>query len=439
VDQWWLALRATYQVTTFFYNVEYAACDHRLHTSTLSSYSGLRLVVATTVTISPNEKIPFWRDERVLKATAQIISAVVVSGLVYWLIVNFINISEQRGMSLSYGFLKEPAGFPISESVIPYDPSMSFGRAFLVGLINTIDVSVLGIIFATLLGFLIGLARLSSNWLLSRVALAFIEFHRNIPLLILLFLWYFAGFTALPAVKQSIVLPGPMYLSQRGLYMAWPRLTETGSVFLIIASVGLVLAIVLWKVLRGIRLRTGKNTYYGPISLGALLLMGVIGWFAAGAHPFRADIPALQGFNFRGGLHLTPEFSAMLLGLALYTAAFIAEVVRAGIQAVPRGQVEAARAIGLREGRVMTLVVIPQAMRVIIPPLISQYLNLTKNSSLALAIGFQELFAVGKITINQAGRAVPVFLMVMATYLVMSLLTAGVLNLYNRRIQLVER
>jgi general L-amino acid transport system permease protein len=275
--------------------------------------------------------------------------------------------------------------------------------------------------------------------LLSRVALAFIEFHRNIPLLILLFLWYFAGFTALPAVKQSIVLPGPMYLSQRGLYIAWPRLTETGSVFLIIASVGLVLAIVLWKVLRGIRLRTGKNTYYGPISLGALLLMGVIGWFAAGAHPFRADIPALQGFNFRGGLHLTPEFSAMLLGLALYTAAFIAEVVRAGIQAVPRGQVEAARAIGLREGRVMTLVVIPQAMRVIIPPLISQYLNLTKNSSLALAIGFQELFAVGKITINQAGRAVPVFLMVMATYLVMSLLTAGVLNLYNRRIQLVER
>jgi general L-amino acid transport system permease protein len=395
--------------------------------------------MATTARIPTDEKIPFWRDERVLKAAAQVISAVVVIGLVYWLIVNFINISEQRGMSLSYKFLKEPAGFPISESVIPYDPSMSFGRAFLVGLINTIEVSVLGVILATLLGFLIGLARLSSNWLLSRVALVFIEFHRNIPLLILLFLWYFAGFTALPAVKQSIALPGPTYLSQRGLYITWPRLTATGPVFLIISSIGLVLAIILWKVLQGIRLRTGKTTYYGQISVGVLLLMGVIGWLAAGAHPFQADVPVLQGFNFRGGLHLTPEFSAMLLGLALYTAAFIAEVVRAGIQAIPRGQVEAARAIGLREGRVMTLVVIPQAMRVIIPPLISQYLNLTKNSSLALAIGFQELFAVGKITINQAGRAVPVFLMVMATYLVMSLLTAGVLNLYNRRIQLVER
>lgn len=395
--------------------------------------------MTTSARIPTDEKIPIWRDERVLKAAAQVISAVVVIGLVYWLVVNFINISEQRGMSLNYRFLKEPAGFPISESVIPYDPSMSFGRAFLVGLINTIDVSVLGIILATLLGFLIGLARLSSNWLLSRVALAFIEFHRNIPLLILLFLWYFAGFTALPAVKQSIVLPGPIYLSQRGLYVTWPRLTGTGPVFLILTGIGLVLAIVLWKVLQGIRLRTGKTTYYGQISVGVLLLMGVIGWLAAGAHPFRADIPTLQGFNFRGGLHLTPEFSAMLLGLALYTAAFIAEVVRAGIQAIPRGQVEAARAIGLREGRVMTLVVIPQAMRVIIPPLISQYLNLTKNSSLALAIGFQELFAVGKITINQAGRAVPVFLMVMATYLAMSLLTAGVLNLYNRRIQLVER
>jgi general L-amino acid transport system permease protein len=387
----------------------------------------------------PNEKIPFWRDERYLKMAAQVISAMLVLGLLYWMVVNFLEITKARGISLGYGFLKEPAGFPISESSIPYDPTMSFGRAFLVGVINTLRVSVLGIILATLLGFIVGVARLSSNWLLSRLALAYIEFHRNIPLLILLFLWYFAGFTALPALKQSLVLPGPVYINQRGVYMTWPRLTETGGVFLLCVGAGLVAAILLWNWLKRIRVETGRVTYYGQVSFGVLFLAMIIGWFAAGGAPFQADTPVLQGFNFQGGLRLTPEFSALLIGLTMYTSAFIAEVVRAGIQAVPRGQVEAARAIGLREGRVLSLIVIPQAMRVIIPPLISQYLNLTKNSSLALAIGYQELFAVGKITINQAGRAVPVFIMVMAVYLAMSLLTSAVLNFYNRSVQLVER
>jgi general L-amino acid transport system permease protein len=387
----------------------------------------------------PNEKIPFWRDERYLKMAAQVISAMLVLGLLYWMVVNFLEITKARGISLGYGFLKEPAGFPISESSIPYDPTMSFGRAFLVGVINTLRVSVLGIILATLLGFIVGVARLSSNWLLSRLALAYIEFHRNIPLLILLFLWYFAGFTALPALKQSLVLPGPVYINQRGVYMTWLRLTETGGVFLLCVGAGLVAAILLWNWLKRIRVETGRVTYYGQVSFGVLFLAMIIGWFAAGGAPFQADTPVLQGFNFQGGLRLTPEFSALLIGLTMYTSAFIAEVVRAGIQAVPRGQVEAARAIGLREGRVLSLIVIPQAMRVIIPPLISQYLNLTKNSSLALAIGYQELFAVGKITINQAGRAVPVFIMVMAVYLAMSLLTSAVLNFYNRSVQLVER
>jgi len=392
-----------------------------------------------TTTVRASEKIPLWRDERFLKLAAQIISAAIILGLLYWAIVNFLEITRQRGMPLTYNFLKEPAGFPISESHIPYEPTMSFGRAFLVGVINTLLVSVLGIIFSTILGLIVGLARLSTNWLVSRIALAFIEFNRNIPLLVLLFLLYFGVFSKMPAVKESIALPGPIFMNQRGLYLSWPRLTDTGGIFLGFLLAGVVLAGIAWNVLRRIRERAGRETYFGWVSLAIFIFMPVIGWFISGGSPLRLDVPVLQGFNFQGGLRLTPEFSTMLIGLTIYTAAFIAEVIRGGILAVRKGQVEAARALGLRSNQVLGLIVIPQALRVVIPPLISQYLNLAKNSSLALTIGFQELFAVGKITINQAGRAVPVFVMVMATYLAMSLLTSVILNIYNRRVQFIER
>lgn len=391
------------------------------------------------IQVQKTEKIPLWRDERYLSAAAQIVSSVIILGLLYWMGKNFIEITAQRGISLSYQFLSEPAGFPISESFIPYDPTMSFGRAFLVGLINTLVLSMVGIIFATVLGFIVGLARLSSSWLFNRLAVAFIEFHRNIPLLVLLFLWYFAVFNRLPSVKESIVMPGPIYMNLRGLYLTWPRLTETGNIFISFLLGGIILSILAWSALIRIRERSGRETYYVPISLGILFTLPVIGWFAAGGSPIWLDVPVLQGFNYKNGLRLTPEFGAMLVGLTTYTAAFIAEVVRGGIQAVQRGQTEAAKAVGLKNSHVLRLIIIPQAMRVIIPPLISQYLNLTKNSSLALAIGYQELFAVGKVTINQAGRAVPVFLMVMATYLLLSLITSFFLNIYNRRIQFVER
>ena len=390
-------------------------------------------------TISSSEKTPLWRDERVLRMTAQVISAVIILGFFFWAVVNFLAITTQRGMPLTFGFLKEPAGFPISESFIPYDPTMSFGRAFLAGLTNTLVVSAAGIVLSTVIGLVVGLARLSSNWLLSRIALAFIEFHRNIPLLVLLFLLYFGVFTRLPRVKESIRLPGPIYLSQRGLYLAWPRFTETGDVFLGFTVAGVILAVVAWKVLRRIQETTGRLTYFSWVSLGILVLIPLIGWFVSGGSPLWMDIPVLEGFNFKGGLRLTPEFATMLVGLTTYTAAFNAEVIRAGIQSVRKGQVEAARALGLRNHQILGLIVIPQALRVVIPPLISQYLNLTKNSSLALTIGYQELFAVGKITINQAGRAVPVFVMIMATYLGLSLLTSLVLNIYNRRVQFTER
>jgi general L-amino acid transport system permease protein len=391
------------------------------------------------VQIRNNQQIPLWRDERVLRAIAQIVSAIVIIGLLYWGIANFLDITQQRGMPLTYGFLDDPAGFPITEYYIPYAPTMSFGRAFMVGLINTLVVSVVGIFWATLLGLFVGLARLSSNWLISKLAVAYIEFHRNIPLLVLLFLWYFGIFTRLPRASESLVLPGPIYVNQRGIYLTWPRLTETGGIFVAFLVIGVFLAIVAWIVLRRVRETQGRETYFGRVSLAILILFPLIGWFVSGGEPLRFDEPALQGFNFRGGLRMSPEFAALVIGLTTYTAAFIAEVFRAGILAVRKGQVEAARALGLKNNQVLSMIVIPQALRVVIPPLISQYLNLTKNSSLALIIGYQELFAIGKVTINQAGRAVPVFLMVMATYLFLSLLTSVLLNIYNKRVQFIER
>jgi len=394
--------------------------------------------VMTAVKSSPG-KIPIWRDERALKVAAQVVSSLIVLGFLYWGIGNFIKITQQRGMPLTYEFLNEAAGFPIKESFIPYESTMTFGRAVLVGLINTLMVSVWGIVFATILGFVIGLMRLSSNWLISRIALAYIEFHRNIPLLVLLFLWYFGVFTRLPQVKESITLPGPVFINQRGFYLTWPKLAENGMVFVIFLVAGILLAIITWVVLRRIRESTGKETYFGRVGLAILILVPLIGWFVSGGEPLRLDVPELKGFNFQGGLRLTTEFAALLIGLAMYTASFIAEVFRAGILAVRKGQIEAARAVGLNYSQVLMLIIIPQAMRVVIPPLISQYLNLTKNSSLALAIGYQELFAIGKVTINQAGRAVPVFLLVMGTYLAISLLTSVILNIYNKRVQFIER
>jgi len=206
------------------------------------------------------KKIPVWRDERVLKAVAQIISSLLVLGFLYWAIGNFLVITQQRGMPLTFGFLKEAAGFPIKESFIPYDPTMSFGRAVLVGLINTLVVSAAGILVATVLGFIIGLMRLSSNWLISHIALAYIEFHRNIPLLVLLFLWYFGVFTKLPAVKQSIALPGFIYINQRGFYLTWPQLAEGGTLFAVSLVAGIILAVIAWSVLRRIREVKGKET-----------------------------------------------------------------------------------------------------------------------------------------------------------------------------------
>jgi general L-amino acid transport system permease protein len=390
-------------------------------------------------TVEFHSQVPFWRDERVLRIIAQIVSAIVVFGVLYLAVINVINAAEQRGLSLSFGFLNEAAGFPIGESDIPYDPSRSFLTAFLVGVLNTLKVSIVGIFIATILGTFVGIARLSTNWLVSRMALVYIEFHRNIPLLVLLLIWFSIFITGLPEVAESIVLPGPIYLNQRGMQLTWPRLTPHGTPFVISIVLAIILAIIAWIYLRRYQERTGRSTYFAFVSLGILIALPFIGFVLSRGQPLQADVPVLSGFNFIGGYDLSPEFAALLVGLVTYTAAFIAEVVRAGIQAVDRGQLEAARAIGLSYSQLLSLVIVPQALRIIIPPLISQYLNLTKNSSLAIFIGYPELFFIGKTTINQAGRAVQVIILIMAVYLSISLITSFILNIYNRRIQLVER
>ena len=388
---------------------------------------------------SIGQGIPLWRDERALRIAAQVVSAIAILGLLAWGFDNLLTAANQRGLGLGFSFVNQSAGFPIGESLIPYTPSDPFIYAFLVGILNTVQVAVLGIVLATALGTVVGLARLSQNWLLSRLALAYIEAHRNIPLLVLLFIWYRGVFTAqLPQVANSLHLPGYIYLNQRGVYLPKPVFGPGSTAFVVLLALGILLAPVIWSVLRGVEERSGRRTHFTLLSLLVLVALPAIGWAIAGRAALSWDVPVLETFNFKGGVHLTPEFSALLVGLVTYTAAFIAEVVRAGIQAVDRGQTEAARALGLSNGQVLRLVVIPQALRVIIPPLISQYLNLTKNSSLAFFIGYPELFAIGKIMINQAGRAVPVFVMIMAAYLAMSLLTSAVLNVYNRRVQLVE-
>jgi len=383
--------------------------------------------------------IPIWRDERALTAAAQVISAILMLGGLIWVGVNLLEAAELRGLSLGFDFINEPSGFPISESVIPYDDSYPFGTAFLVGLLNTLKVSIIGIFLATILGTIVGLARLSTNWIVNKIALVYIEIHRNIPLLVLLFVWYFAIFNKLPPTKEGLELPGPIYLNQRGLFLSWPRLTETGEGFAISLLVGLILAIIAWITLRRLRERSGRSTYFAGVSFAIILVSIVLGLALSAWQPLWIDVPVFEGFNFTGGLRLTPEFAALLVGLAMYTAAFIAEVVRAGIQAVDLGQMEAAKAVGLKPMQTLGLVIIPQAMRIIIPPLISQFLNLTKNTSLALAIGYADLFFVGRTMINQAGRAVPIFGMIMVTYLIISLIMSFVMNAYNRKIQISEK
>ncbi len=396
----------------------------------------------STPSLSSQHSIPFWRDVRVLKVMAQIAFVIAIAIFAGFLYKNVHDNLEQQKVTLGYGFLESTAGFDIGETHIPYQPSDTYGRAILAGLINTLVVAVWGIMLTTMVGMTIGVARLSSNWLIRQLAAAYVGIFRNTPLLIQLMFWYFGAILQLPAVRQAIVLPGPSYLSQRGVYLTWPAPTTTFANWVPFLFAALGALIIMRLIFRRIQERTDRPIALWP-RLGAYVLIpiaiAVVGALLLPAAPLTLDRPELRGLNFRGGLRLTPEFAALLFGLVIYTGAFIAEIVRAGIQSVSRGQVDAARALGLSTGQTLRLVVFPQALRVIIPPLTSQYLNLAKNSSLAIAIGFPDLFSVAGTVFNQTGTAIEIVLLLMVSYLSMSLFTSTVLNLYNTRVRLVER
>ena len=380
----------------------------------------------------------FWRDDRFIQIAAQVAVIAVVAGLLYLAFRNMADSLARQGVTLGFGFLENAAGFDLGESLIPYSNTDTFARALLAGLLNTLLVSVLGIVFSTVLGIAVGIARLSGNWLVNRLAWLFVELMRNVPLLVLLIFIYTAIFLKLPRVRQAISV-GPIYLSNRGVAIPWGEPTETWPLYLAWLGAAVGLAILVALGLRWWQARSGRPK---PIALPALAVwlgLAAIGWFILPQPPLRLTQPEIAGFNFKGGRTLTPEFMALLLGLVIYTAGFIGEVVRAGIQSVPKGQIEAARALGLDGRRTLQLIIFPQALRVIVPPLTSQYLNLTKNSSLAVAIGYPDLFGVAGTVINQTGRAVEVIAIVMIVYLSVSLFTSVLMNWYNRRVRLVER
>ncbi|MEF1291346.1 amino acid ABC transporter permease [Vibrio sp. M260118] len=357
----------------------------------------------------------------------------------YTIVNNALTNLEARGIATGFDFLDQEAGFGIGLTLIEYDETYSYGRTFVIGLLNTALVSFFGIILATILGFIMGVARLSSNWLVSRFAAVYIEIFRNVPLLLQIFFWYFAVLQALPSARQSLSLGEAIFLNVRGLYFPAP-VFEAGSSIVIGALVLGIIATLVINVWANNKQRlTGQQTPMGRIALGLCVVLPVVVYFLMGS-PISAEYPELKGFNFRGGVSIIPELAALLLALSIYTASFIAEIVRSGINAVNHGQTEAAMSLGLPRSRTLKLVVIPQALRIIIPPLTSQYLNLTKNSSLAMAIGYPDLVSVfAGTTLNQTGQAIEIIAMTMGVYLTLSLLTSALMNIYNRKVALVER
>ena len=348
------------------------------------------------------------------------------------------NLDAQK-ITSGFGFLDNTAGFGINQSLIAYNEADTYARVFFVGLLNTLLVAAIGIVLATILGFLVGLARLSPNWLVARLAGGYVELIRNLPLLFQLLFWYLAVLGTLPGPRQSISLFGEIFLNNRGIIVPAPVAGEgTGAVIAVFAlSVIATVALRVWAKRR--QMRTGRQ--FPLFWAGLALVIGppLVALVAMG-FPIRFESPELRGFNFVGGVRLLPEFIALLVALTTYTAAFIAEVVRAGVLAVPREQTEAAFALGLRRGLALRLIVVPQALRVIVPPLTNQYLNLTKNSSLAVAVGYPDLFAVFAGTaLHQTGQAIEIIAITMAVYLAISLITSALMNWYNARIQVAER
>ena len=384
-------------------------------------------------------KPPVWNDPTYRAIFFQLLLLVLVVGFGLYIFNNTTANLERQGIASGFGFLQTTAGFDIITHLIDYTEESTYGRAFMVSLINTLILAAIGIVLATILGVIVGIARLSPNWLIARMATVYIETIRNIPLLLQIFFWYFAVLRSVPHPRDSMQIFDTFFLNNRGLYSPAPLLEQ--GFWLIPAALGVaiiaIITIAIWAKRR--QERTGQPFHTVWVSLGIFFGLPLLAAIVTG-FPLSWEYPELKGFNFRGGMVIIPEFMSMLLALSIYTAAFIAEIVRAGIQAVSHGQTEAAYALGLRPGPTLRLVILPQALRVIIPPLTSQYLNLTKNSSLAAAIAYPELVSVFAGTVlNQTGQAVEIIAITMAVYLALSLLISLFMNWYNQKMALVER
>ncbi len=382
--------------------------------------------------------VPFWRDPAKRALLFQAFALLAVATVSYYLFSNTQANLERQSIATGFGFLDSEAGFEIGESLIAYSAADTYTRALLVGALNTLKVSFFGIVLTTILGTIIGVARLSTNWLVAKLAAAYIEVMQNIPVLLQLFFWYAIFYEAFPPPRQALNPMDGVFLCNRGLIFGVPaEHAAWGAMgWAVVAALAIGYGLHRWGDRR--QARTGQVFPAIRVTIGLCLLLPGLTWLLYGA-PTAMDVPELRGFNFRGGVTVSPEFSALLLGLVLYTAAFVAEIVRAGIQSVGRGQVEAAMSIGLLPGQVLHLVILPQALRVIIPPLTSQMLNLTKNSSLAIAIGYADFVAVTNTTINQTGQAIEGVALIMIVYLFFSLSTSLFMNWYNKKSALVER
>ena len=384
------------------------------------------------------EKVPFWLDPKKRAILFQFVTFCLVGLLAYYLVSNTLINLKRQNIATGFSFLHKESSFEIGESLIPYSAANTYARALLVGALNTIKVAFIGVIVTIILGTFVGIARLSSNWLVSKLAAIYIEVMQDIPVLLQLFFWYAIFYETLPPPQEAVSPGVGIFMSNRGVAFTIPEGHPAHKYMLLAFVVG---CLVVYLIRRWARMRQEKTGQFFPtFRVGIALIIGLplITWLGFGA-PMKMDVPQLVGFNFEGGLTVSPEFIALLLGLVLYTAAFVAEVVRAGIQSVSKGQREAAMAIGLRPSLVLNLVILPQALRVIVPPLTSQMLNLTKNSSLAVAIGYPDFVSVANTTINQTGQSVEGVALIMAVYLFFSLSTSAFMNWYNKKVALVER
>lgn len=381
---------------------------------------------------------PLWRNRKVVPIISQIIFVLIVGIVIAFMVRNVISGLEQIGLVLGLDYLNLKASFPIAESIISYTPDDPYTRALLVGLLNTLKVSVFGIIFATIIGVIVGVARLSNNWLVRKVATVYVEIFRNTPLLVQIFIWNFAVFLPMPKIQDAISV-GPFYFSNRGASIPWFTLQDNTLIWLVILIFLIAGSIILFKKLTKVSIESGKSTYPFISSVGLIVIGTIIIYIILGNGPLGFSVPVFNGNSFEGGTSLSIGFMSVLVALTIYTSTYISEIVRAGIMGVPKGQTEAAKALGFKSHTALRLIIFPQAIRIIIPPLTSQYLNLIKNSSLAMAVAYQDIVGIGNTIINQTGHTLETLLIVISVYLLFSLTTSLLMNIFNKKFQLVER